>query len=208
MLLLKHQTFEVESDAALVKASEAAVVAQAEDIVLAAEAEAARIKEEAKKAYEAEKQRGYADGLAAGREEMMVQKLDQLKASIDFMQGVEKKMGELVVKALQKCVAEIDDRDLVCQIVRKSMQAIVRAQRQITIKVAPAMVPVVKARMESILTQFPSVVFAEVVEESHLEGTACIVETEAGTVEASISNQLAAIEKSIRKAFDKDEAKA
>ncbi len=208
MLLLKRKTFEVESDAALVKAADAVVVARAEDIVSAAENEAARIAEEAKAAYEAEKRRGYEDGLAAGREAMMMQKLDQLKASIDFMEGVEKKMGELVVKALQKCVAEIDDRDLVCQIVRKSMQAIVRAQRQITIKVAPSMVPVVKARMETILAQFPSVVFAEVVEEARLEETACIVETEAGTVEASISNQLAAIEKSIRRAFDKDEAKA
>lgn len=208
MLLLKRKTFEVESDAALVKAADAAVVAQAEDIVSAAENEAARIAEEAKAAYEAEKRRGYEDGLAAGREAMMMQKLDQLKASIDFMEGVEMKMGELVIKALQKCVAEIDDRDLVFQIVRKSMQAIVRAQRQITIKVAPSMVPVVKARMETILAQFPSVVFAEVVEESRLDETACIVETEAGTVEASIGNQLAAIEKSIRKAFDKDEAKA
>ena len=207
MLLLKQKTFEVESDSALVAAADAAAVTEVADIIAAARKEAVGIVDEAKAAYDAEMRRGYEDGLAAGRAAMMEQKLDQLQSSIDFMEGVEKKMGELVVKALQKCVAEIDDRDLVCQIVRKSMQAIVRAQRQITIKVAPSMVPVVKARMETILAQFPSVVFAEVVEEARLEETACIVETEAGTVEASISNQLAAIEKSIRRAFDKDEAK-
>jgi len=207
MLLLKRRSFDVESDSELVKASDAAAIATAEEVVAAAEAEAAKIAEAAKAAYEAERQRGYADGIAAGREEMMMQKLDQLKASIEFMQSVEGKMGELVIKALKKCVAEIDDRDLVCQIVRKSMQAIVRAQRQITIKVAPEMVATVKERLQTILDKFPSVVLAEVVEEAHLEGTACIVETEAGSVEASISGQLAAIEKSIRKGFEKDEAK-
>ena len=207
MLLLKRRTFEIESDSALVKSADAAAIAAAEDVVAAAEAEAAKIVEEAKVAYEAERQRGYADGIAAGREEMMMQKLDQLNASIEFMQNVETKMGELVIKALRKCVAEIDDRDLVCQIVRKSMQAIVRAQRQITIKVVPAMVPTVKERLQSILANFPSVMLAEVVEDAHLEGTACIVETEAGSVEASISGQLDAIEKSIRKGFQKDEAK-
>lgn len=206
MLLLKQKTFEVESDSALVAAADAAAVMEAADIIAAARKEAAGIVDEAKAAYDAEMRRGYEDGLAAGRAAMMEQKLDQLQSSIDFMEGVEKKMGELVIKALQKCVAEIDNRDLVCQIVRKSMQAIVRAQRQITIKVAPAMVPVVKERIDSILSQFPSVAFAEVVEESHLDQTACIVETEAGSVEASINNQLASIEKSIRKAFDKNEA--
>ena len=206
MLLLKRKTFEVESDSALVTAADASVVAQVESIVKAAEAEAARIAEEAKAAYEAEKQRGYEDGLAAGREAIMEQKLDQVQASIDFMESVENKMAELVITALQKFVAEVDDREMVCQIVRKSMQAIVRAQRQITIKVAPSMVPVVKERIESILSQFPSVTFAEVVEEPHLKGAACIVETESGSVEASVENQLSAIEKSIRRAFDKGEA--
>ncbi len=206
MLLLKRKTFDVESDAALVKAADAAAVAKAEEVLAAAEAEAAKIVEEAKAAYAAEKRRGYDDGIAAGRAEIMEQKLDQLNASIDFMQRVETKMGELVIKALRKCVAEVDDRDLVCQIVRKSMQAIVRAQRQITIKVAPEMVGTVKERLQTILASFPSVVYADVAEEAHLDRTACIVETEAGTVEASLEAQLAAIEKSIRKGFEKNEA--
>ena len=90
---------------------------------------------------------------------------------------------------------------------KKSMQAVVRAQRQITIKVAPAMTAVVKERLQSILADFPSVAIAEVVEDPHLEGVACIVETETGMVEASIEGQLAAIEKAIRKGFKKDEAK-
>ena len=207
MLLLRGKTFDAESDSALVKAGDAAAIATAEQVIAAAEAEAAKIIEDAKAAYAAEQKRGYAAGVAAGKEEMLMQKLDQLNASIVFMESVEEKMTDLVVKALRKCVAEMDERELVSQIVKKSMQAVVRAQRQITIKVAPAMTAVVKERLQSILADFPSVAIAEVVEDPHLEGVACIVETETGMVEASIEGQLAAIEKAIRKGFKKDEAK-
>ena len=204
MLLLKRKTFEIESATPLVKGDEAAIVARAEEIIAAAEAESAKIAEEAKAAYEAEKKRGYEDGIAEGREEILLQKLDLLDESVAFMESVEGKMADVVLKALKKCISEIGDKELVCQIVKKSMQAIVRNQRQITIKVAPEMVPVVKERLQTLLSEFPSVAFAEVAEDSHLDGTACVVETDAGSVEASIDGQLAAIEKSIRKNFAKD----
>lgn len=133
-----------------------------------------------------------------------MQKLDLLDESVRYMESVELKMADIVMKALRKCVAEIGDRELVVQIVRKSMQAVVRNQRQITVKVAPEMVPVVRARLDQILRDFPSVAAANVVEDAHLSGTACVVETEAGLVEASVEGQLAAIEKSIRKNLNRE----
>ena len=204
MLLLKTKGFDVEAAGARVSSEEAGAVATAEQVVAAAEAEAARIAEEAKAAAERESRRGYADGLAEGREQILMQKLDLLDESVRYMESVELKMADIVMKALKKCVAEIGDRELVVQIVRKSMQAVVRNQRQITVKVAPEMVPVVRARLDQILKDFPSVAAANVVEDAHLSGTACVVETEAGLVEASVEGQLAAIEKSIRKNLNRE----
>lgn len=204
MLLLKKSTFEVSADSSLVTAENAAAVASAEQIAAAAEEEAARIREEAKAAYEEEKRRGYDDGIAAGKQEILMQKLDLIDASVNFMESVEGKMSDIVMKALKKCVAEIGDQELVCQIVKKAMQAIVRNQRQITVKVAPDMVPVVRARVQRLLEDFPSVSALDVVEGENLASTACVVETEAGIVEASIDGQLEAIEKSIRKSFSKE----
>lgn len=204
MLLLKTKSFDVETAGARVSSEEAGAVATAEQVVAAAEAEATRIAEEAKAAAERERQRGYAAGLAEGRQEILMQKFDLLDESVRYMESVELKMADIVMKALRKCVAEIGDKELVVQIVRKSMQAVVRNQRQITVKVAPEMVPVVRARLEQILADFPSVAAANVVEDAHLSGTACVVETEAGLVEASVEGQLAAIEKSIRKNLNRE----
>ena len=71
------------------------------------------------------------------------------------------------------------------------------------VRVSPRMVSVVKARMQDILKDLPSVNFMEVVEDGKLIDRACVVETAAGTVDASVDAQIAAIEKSIRKNFAK-----
>ena len=65
------------------------------------------------------------------------------------------------------------------------------------------MVPVVKARMQEILKDFPSLNFMEIEADGKLDDRACVVETAAGTVDASVDAQIAAIEKSIRKNFAK-----
>ena len=204
MLLLKRKTFDVEVDRPLVTADEAGVLAQAEDVIAAAEVEAAQIREEAKAAYAAEKQRGYDDGIAEGKAEILMQKLNLLDESVRYMESIELKVSEIVMKALRKCVAEIGDTELVIQIVKKAMQAVVRNQRQITVKVNPAMVAVVKGRLQESLAEFPSLSYIDVAEDAHLAAAACVVETEAGLVEASVDGQLAAIEKSIRKNFAKE----
>ena len=204
MLLLKKNTFEVSTEAAVVTAEEAGVLAQADEIVAAAETDAAKIRADAQVAYEEEKKKGYDDGIAEGKAEILMQKLDLIDESVRYMESIETRVSEIVLKALKKCVAEIGDKELVVQIVRKAMQAVVRNQRQITIKVSTDMVPAVKERLQAILADFPSLSYADVAEDPHLANTACVVETEAGLVEASIDAQLAAIEKSIKKNFSKE----
>ena len=137
MLLVNKPDFVLQSDRRVVKATDVATVRSATEIIAAAEAEAARIREEAKAAFEAEKQRGYEKGLSDGKMEMAMQKLDQVDSSVAFMEGVEEKMAEVVMKALRTCVVEIGDREMVVQIVRKTMAAVIRTQRTVTLKVAP-----------------------------------------------------------------------
>ena len=202
MLLLKKETFSVESDTPRIAAEDAAALVKAEEVVAAAEEDAARIREEAAKAYESEKARGYADGLAAAKHETLMQKLDLVDESVKYMASIESQVCEIVLKALRKCVAEIGDRELVVQIVKKSMQAVVRTQKELVVRVVPDMVPPVRARTDALLADFPAVTKLDVIGDERLTGAACVVETDAGIVEASIDGQLEAIEQSIRKSFE------
>jgi len=199
MLLVNKPEFSLASDRRVVKATDVATVRTAEEIIAAAEADAARIRAEAKAAFEAEKTRGYEKGLADGKMEIALLKLEQVDSSVAFMEGVEQKMADVVMKALKSFVVEIGDRELVVQIVRKTMNAVIRTQRQVVLKVAPEMVETVRARIAEFRLAYPTVESFDVVEDPHLKGAACILETEAGVADASVDTQLAAIEKSLKK---------
>lgn len=199
MLLLKKDNFVLQSDRRLVKAADIATAKTAEEIIASAEADAARIREEAKAAFEDEKRRGYEKGLADCKMEIAMQKLDQVDQSVRFMESVEDKMAGVVMKALKSCVVEIGDKEMVVQIVRKTMAAVIRTQRQVAIKVAPEMVESVRARVAELRVKYPTIETLDVVEDARLKGSACFLETEAGVAEASVDTQLEAIERSIRR---------
>ena len=204
MLLVKKNELEIVSSGRLVKAEDVAAVRSAGDIIASAETQAAKLREDALAAYEAEKRRGFEEGLQAGLRKVVEDKLDFAYESAAYMEAVEGKLADIVVKALKKCVSQVGDRTLVVEIVRKAMKAVIRNQRQITLKVAPDRVDAVKARLDEILSDYPALERVDVVEDSRLKGPAAIIETEAGVADASVDTQIAAIESSIRKHFSKD----
>ena len=204
MLLINKGDFVLQSDRRVVKAADVATVRSAAEIVAAAETQAAQIREDAKAAYEEERKKGYDKGIADGKTEIAMQKLDLVGSSVAFMENVEEKMSEIVMKALKSCVAEIGDREMVIQIVRKTMAAVIRTQRQVTLKVAPELVETVRARVSELTATFPTIETFDVVEDPRLKGSACVLETEAGVADASVESQLAAIERSLKKHIAKE----
>ena len=137
--------------------------------------------------------------LQDGKLEISMQKLELVDSSVAFMESVEQKMAEVVMKALRAFVVEVGDEEMVVQIVRKTMNAVIRTQRQVTLKVAPEMVEAVRSRVAEVRVAYPTVDTLDVVEDPRLKGAACILETEAGVADASVETQLAAIEKSLKK---------
>ena len=204
MLLIKKGDFVLQSDRRVVKAADVATVRSAAEIVAAAESQAAQIREDAKAAYEEERKKGYDKGIADGKTEIAMQKLDLVDSSVAFMENVEEKMSDIVMKALKSCVVEIGDREMVIQIVRKTMAAVIRTQRQVTLKVAPELVETVRARVSELTATFPTIETFDVVEDPRLKGSACVLETEAGVADASVESQLAAIERSLKKHIAKE----
>ena len=204
MLLINKGDFVLQSDRRVVKATDVATVRSAAEIVAVAETQAAQIREDAKAAYEEERKKGYDKGIADGKTEIAMQKLDLVDSSVAFMENVEEKMSEIVMKALKSCVAEIGDREMVIQIVRKTMAAVIRTQRQVTLKVAPELVETVRSRVSELTATFPTIETFDVVEDPRLKGSSCVLETEAGVADASVESQLAAIERSLKKHIAKE----
>ncbi len=202
MLIIRQGNLQIETTGRLVKRAEAQSIAEAMDVLSAAQKEAADIRQQAREEFEAQRKLGYDKGLDESKEEIAIQKLEQVEKSIDYLSSMENKIVEIVLTALKKCVAEIGDKELMVQVVQKAMQAVVRNQQQVVLKVSPEMLPTVKERLNEILSKFPGVNYINLMDDPRIKGVSCIIETDAGNVEASLDHQLAAIEKALGKCFD------
>ena len=164
----------------------------------AARAEAEAIRQAARKAYEDECKRGYRDGQEEARLAAAEQMIENVGRSIDYFGKVEERMVDLVVQAMRRIIADFDDRERVVTVVKGALAA-VRNQKQVTLRVAPDRVDMVKQATNEILAAYPGIGYLDLVGDARLSGDGCILETEIGIVEASIDGQIEAL----RSAFAK-----
>jgi type III secretion protein L len=166
----------------------------AQALVEAARAEAAAIVARAQEAFEAERRRGHAEGMAAARAEAAEQMIDNVARTVDYFGRVEERMTQLVMQALRRIVGDHDDRERSAIVVKAALGA-VRNQKQVTLRVPADRLEAVRGSVDEILAAFPGVGYLDLQPDARLRGDACIVETEIGIVEASIDGQLQALER-------------
>ena len=168
----------------------------AADAVAAARDEAAAITAAARDAFEAERRRGHDEGREEARLEQAEQMIEQVTRAVDYFARVEQRMVELVMQAVQRVIGDFGDRERVVAVVKGAL-AVVRNQKQVTLRIAPSQVAVVHAAQNELLAAYPGVGFLDVVADARLGADACILESEIGIVEASVPGQLEAM----RRAF-------
>jgi type III secretion protein L len=93
---------------------------------------------------------------------------------------------------------KIDKADLITSVVKNSLQKI-KAQKQATLKVSPFEVKMLRDRISEITNESPVLEFLDICADAHLEPGSCILETELGIIDASVSVQLEAIETALTK---------
>jgi len=176
----------------VIPAADYAVWQEASAVIEAARADAAAIRTGAREAFEAERRRGHREGTESARMEAAEQMIANVGSTIDYFEKVEQRMTDLVLQCLRRIVAGFDDRQRVVTVVRGALAA-VRNQKQITLRVAPERLEMLKAATDELLAAYPGIGYLDLVPDSRLHGDACIVETEIGIVEASMEGQIAAL---------------
>jgi type III secretion apparatus protein, HrpE/YscL family len=195
---LKQGAFSLSPGAKVLKAAEYANFVQGEAILAQARAEAAAIVEQAKAHYEAEKARGYEEGLEEGKIEMTMTMLDSLSAGVNYIEGIETTMVELVMGAVSKIMEGFSDEERVIGMVRKSLNY-VRSQKRVTLRVSIEEGEMVSARLEDLRAQFSGIDIIDIAPDSRMGRGDCILESEMGVINASLSTQL----EGIRRAFSR-----
>jgi type III secretion protein L len=203
LLRLTHGDVTVAPDRRIVRAEDYQAWVEGQAFLEAAKAHAREIETEARAAYEAEKARGYEDGLAAAAMKAAEQQLDTIAQTVAWFERVEGQMAELVIQATEKILGELDDVELVKRVVHSAMR-VMRNQRQVTLRVAPELVEPVQKRLAEIMADYPGVTFVDVAPDARLRRGGCILESELGVVDATLELQLEALRRSLRRAFQRE----
>lgn len=163
-----------------------------------ARAQADQILAGAQAAFEAECQRGYEDGRQEALLNQAEKMIETVGRTVDYFASVENKMVDLVMASVCKVVDGFNDQEKVIIVVRNAL-AVVRNQKQITLRLHPDDLELVRGRINDILAAYPGVGYLDLLADARLTPGACILESEIGMVEASLEGQIAAL----RAAFER-----
>ena len=182
----------------VLKAADAATLHSSQQILDAARERAEAIVREAEEVYEQQRQQGYEDGRTEGKLEHSEKMLETIMSSVEFIEGIESTLVNVVGQALRKIIGELDDADRIVRIVRTALMG-VRNQQHVTVRVAPADAAAVEKALAAMLQAVPGrTSFLDIVPDARLERGACLLESELGVVDASLETQLRALENALQ----------
>lgn len=197
--ILHPQTLAQPDPASLVLSPEEVRAHQdAQQLLAEARAEADRIRAEAIKAFEEQRQLGYEDGLMNARMEESERLIENATRTVDYFAAIEQRIVSLVMNAVRKIMADFDDSTRVLAVVQSGL-SVMRNQKQLTLRLAPEHLDEVRNRAQQLLERFPGVGMMDIVADPRLKGDAAILESEMGVVEASVELQIKAIEQGFAK---------
>ncbi len=176
---------------------------EAAQIIASAAAEANFMNERANEAAEEERQRGFAEGLAAGREEALAQltevlvrarqEADDLRvAARDGAIPLARRMAERIVgRALELHPA------LIADIANQALTASRARSGPVVLRVNPADLAVLETERPRLGTRLPSAVDLKLVGDDKVAQGGCIIETQIARLDAQLGKQLDAIERAL-----------
>jgi type III secretion protein L len=200
-ILQRNQTLSrLNKKTKIIKAKDFWAYKTAAEAVADGNAERERIIAAARAAFEAEKIRGYREGKESAQLEQTSNMISIISQTVDYFAKVEVQMVDLVMDAVRRIVSEFDEREKVVKVVRNAL-ALVRSQKQITVKVHPSQIEVTREHVDGMLHSYPGIEQIEVIGDLHLAEDACIIESDIGQVEASMSGQLEALRATFSRVF-------
>lgn len=201
MLQLIKRDLTIRPAGKVIKSAEYQTLAEAEQIISAAREEAALILAAAEEEHERQKERGYREGLVEGRLQMAEKMVDSVSHTVDYLEKLEGKVVDIVMRALKKILGDMDNKDVVERVARGALD-VARSQAGVTLKACPAEAEHLRSRVDEILRDYPGVDYINIQTDSRLTPGSCVLETEVGVVDASVDVQIEAIRNSLLRTIE------
>lgn len=175
------------------------------ELIRLAEKQAQSILGKAGVAFEAEKQKGYNEGIGLGEKKMAESVTRAVLQSEAYVDSIENMIVNTIISALKIILAEIGDEKVMLKLVKKALMS-VRKDERLTLKVAAAQADAVRRLVSEMGGQSADKDWIEVVADYSLQDGGCIVTSKAGSTDISLDVQLDLIRAILTERMIRDKA--
>jgi type III secretion protein L len=203
VFIIRHYADLSRPDAAekIIKAKDFWAFKEAERAIVEALNKQQQIISAAQEAYVAEEKRGYEAGTEKAKLEQSGNMAEIVTHTVEYFSKVESQMVDLVLDAVRKVVSDFDDRQRVATVVKNCLD-LVRSQKQLALSVHPSQVAYLRSQVAELQKLYPSISHIDVQPDARLAVDACVVESEIGTVEASLAGQVETLRDALSVVFE------
>lgn len=163
----------------------------------------AQILDAANEIFEVEQRRGYQEGREEAKIEQTVNMVSIVSQTLDYLSKIELQIVDLVLKSVRRITEDFSDKEKILSVVKMSL-SLVRSQQQLRVFIHPENFDFIQTQINNLIEKYPSIEQLDIVPDASLPKDACIVDSEIGRVEASISGQISALKSSFQKVFGSD----
>lgn len=164
-------------------------IAGADALLEAAEAEAEAIRRAAQEVYEAEKARGFSEGIAEAERQAAGRMLTEQHRIDRQLGAMERDLGRLVHDCVTRVIERFSDEQLTLELARSAL-ATMRNQRRGQLFVAPDRQEELRAALSGLLTEFPEIELIDVIADPALAAPDLRLETDLGVVSFVLQDTL------------------
>lgn len=184
----------------VVRHEEFAQLAEAQEIVQQAHQYCATLRASMQEQVERARRAGYEAGERTAREDFAASMTTVVAQMEMAFSRLEIRIVNTVMNALQQVLRNIDQRTVMERLVRQVL-AEVRGEKRLHLRVCAEQYDDVNRWLTGVLEEFPEIEFVDVLKDTAAAYGTCVLESELGSIDASLDVQLAAVRRGLVNAF-------
>jgi type III secretion protein L len=203
---LKSGGVALQGPGRVLPAAESDAMLDAERLLADAQQRAVHTVEAARKEADTIRAAARAAGLEEANEEIQDRLFAIADASANAISRTEERIVDMAVQIARRIIGSFDEAEIAARVAKKSM-ALSAHSSFIRLRVAPGAVEQLRERLDGILPASMASTSIEVIGDGRVHGGGCIMETDAGLIDATIDSQIAAIERGLHRSLSDSSVK-
>ena len=181
----------------VIKASDYALLSDSNRILSQVKEIADATEKKSQALYKQRYKEGYELGIEEGKALYTDKLMDMVMGQVDSIEGLENQLVDVVMESLNKILGSFDQRDLVTMVVHQGLNA-VRGSKSIVMRVSSQDEKILRETLRNYLISRENASgYINLITDPNLKVGDCIIETDQGVINASLSSQLKILEKSL-----------